>query len=338
MKPLKERLAEKAARLAKEEKKLSGPVKSYRFSLPYSGYPYMSKQSDTDYVRGRALALVKKIRNSSASPLYEGLKEAVNAEEKRLAEARTHRSWWEPQENINDGISKYIVVVKKEDGTITDEYGKVWTLKVPTTVPETTAPTPAPMAEQLFQRVNDLDRRTRELQEQTPSSVERAHRLLEDANALEVDIQEVLTQLSSDLETPDDTDEMLTVVQQTFDNPTSPPVNELLNNLPTSGVALTHTVQNNIEANFTPEQEDAIIQPSIQHIQPISEHSPLPEGLTFPMDYVYSVAASGTVRRRSLSDDPEIPSRSLPQSLRRPLARSARRRRNIIRQAATSEW
>ena len=74
-------------------------------------------------------------------------------------------------------------------------------------MPETTAPTPAPTAEQLTQRVNDLDRRTRELQEQTPSSVERAHRLLEDANALEVDIQEVLTQLSSDLETPDDTDE-----------------------------------------------------------------------------------------------------------------------------------
>ena len=338
MKPLKERLADKAARLAKEEKKLSGKVKSFRVSLPYNGYPYMTKESDREYAKGRVEVLVRKIRRFSSSQVYESLKLAINAEEKRLAEARTHRSWWEPQENINDGISKYIVVVKKEDGTITDEYGKVWTLKVPTTVPETTAPTPAPTAEQLTQRVNDLDRRTRELQEQTPSSVERAHRLLEDANALEVDIQEVLTQLSSDLETPDDTDEMLTVVQQTFDNPTSPPVNELLNNLPTSGVALTHTVQNNIEANFTPEQEDAIIQPSIQHIQPISEHSPLPEGLTFPMDYVYSVAASGTVRRRSLSDDPEIPSRSLPQSLRRPLARSARRRRNIIRQAATSEW
>jgi len=338
MKPLKERLADKAARLAKEEKKLSGKVKSFRVSLPYNGYPYMTKESDREYAKGRVEVLVRKIRRFSSSQVYESLKLAINAEEKRLAEARTHRSWWEPQENINDGISKYIVVVKKEDGTITDEYGKVWTLKVPTTVPETTAPTPAPTAEQLTQRVNDLDRRTRELQEQTPSSVERAHRLLEDANALEVDIQEVLTQLSSDLETPDDTDEMLTVVQQTFDNPTSPPVNELLNNLPTSGVALTHTVQNNIEANFTPEQEDAIIQPSIQHIQPISEHSPLPEGLTFPMDYVYSVAASGTVRRRSLSDDPEIPSRSLPQSLRRPLARSARRRRNIIRQAAASEW
>lgn len=324
--------------MAKEEKKLSGKVKSFRVSLPYNGYPYMTKESDREYAKGRVEVLVRKIRRFSSSQVYESLKLAINAEEKRLAEARTHRSWWEPQENINDGISKYIVVVKKEDGTITDEYGKVWTLKVPTTVPETTAPTPAPTAEQLTQRVNDLDRRTRELQEQTPSSVERAHRLLEDANALEVDIQEVLTQLSSDLETPDDTDEMLTVVQQTFDNPTSPPVNELLNNLPTSGVALTHTVQNNIEANFTPEQEDAIIQPSIQHIQPISEHSPLPEGLTFPMDYVYSVAASGTVRRRSLSDDPEIPSRSLPQSLRRPLARSARRRRNIIRQAAASEW
>ena len=330
MKPLKERLADKAARLAKEEKKLSGKVKSFRVSLPYNGYPYMSKQSDTDYVRGRALALVKKIRNSSASPLYEGLKEAVNAEEKRMAESRARRSWWEPQSNINSGISKYIVVVRKEDGTITDDQGNVWIPKVPTTVPETTAPTPAPMAEQLFQRVNDLDRRTRELREQTPSSVERAHRLLEDANVLEVDIQEVLTQLSSDLETPDDTDEMLTVVQQTFDNPTSPPVNELLNNLPTSGVALTHTVQNNItpgvtttepywvlrhreieSGDLTPEQEDAIVQPSIDHIRPLVSEERIQAGM-----------ASARLR----------------ENLNRPISRSARRRRNIIRQAATSEW
>jgi len=311
MKPLKERLADKAARLAKEEKKLSGKVKSFRVSLPYNGYPYMTKESDREYAKGRVEVLVRKIRRFSSSQVYESLKLAINAEEKRLAEARTHRSWWEPQENINDGISKYIVVVKKEDGTITDEYGKVWTLKVPTTVPETTAPTPAPTAEQLTQRVNDLDRRTRELQEQTPSSVERAHRLLEDANALEVDIQEVLTQLSSDLETPDDTDEMLTVVQQTFDNPTSPPVNELLNNLPTSGVALTHTVQNNIEANFTPEQEDAIIQPSIDHIRPLVSEERIQAGM-----------ASARLR----------------ENLNRPISRSARRRRNIIRQAATSEW
>lgn len=311
MKPLKERLADKAARLAKEEKKLSGKVKSFRVSLPYNGYPYMTKESDREYAKGRVEVLVRKIRRFSSSQVYESLKLAINAEEKRLAEARTHRSWWEPQENINDGISKYIVVVKKEDGTITDEYGKVWTLKVPTTVPETTAPTPAPTAEQLTQRVNDLDRRTRELQEQTPSSVERAHRLLEDANALEVDIQEVLTQLSSDLETPDDTDEMLTVVQQTFDNPTSPPVNELLNNLPTSGVALTHTVQNNIEANWTPEQEDAIVQPSIDHIRPLVSEERIQAGM-----------ASARLR----------------ENLNRPISRSARRRRNIIRQAATSEW
>ena len=311
MKPLKERLADKAARLAKEEKKLSGKVKSFRVSLPYNGYPYMTKESDREYAKGRVEVLVRKIRRFSSSQVYESLKLAINAEEKRLAEARTHRSWWEPQENINDGISKYIVVVKKEDGTITDEYGKVWTLKVPTTVPETTAPTPAPTAEQLTQRVNDLDRRTRELQEQTPSSVERAHRLLEDANALEVDIQEVLTQLSSDLETPDDTDEMLTVVQQTFDNPTSPPVNELLNNLPTSGVALTHTVENNIEANWTPEQEDAIVQPSIDHIRPLVSEERIQAGM-----------ASARLR----------------ENLNRPISRSARRRRNIIRQAATSEW
>jgi hypothetical protein len=336
MKSLKERLAEKAARQAKEDAKLSGKVKCYRFSLPFNGYPYVSKESDVKYVKDRAFALVKKIRSFSAHQLYEGLKEAVNAEEKRIADARTGRSWWEPQANINSGISKYIVVVQKEDGTLKGDDGTIYVKQTPERKPET----PAPTAEQLAARVNELDRRTRELQDETPRSVEHAQRLLEDAGNLEVDLQEVLRELESD----NDADSLTPEEQayddlQTFDNPTSPPVversdnsllspavNELLNNLPTSGEALSHTVQNNITptwvlrhreieaGNLTPEQEDAIVQPSIEHILPIPP-VPLPEGLTIPMDYIYSI-----------SSEP----RPAAVRLRGPLSRSARRRRGIV--------
>jgi hypothetical protein len=296
MKPLKERLAEKAARLAKEEKKLSGPVKSYRFSLPMNGYPYMSKESDVAYVKGRAEALVKKIRNFSAAQLYDGLREAIIAEDKRRAETRRNRSWWDTRA-IPPAINPYIVVRKNEDGTLTDEdTGTIYCAptKAPETVPVATAPTEAQLAE----RVNELSRRIEQLQNETPRSVEHAQRLLEDAGNLEVDLQEVLRELESDSEAEENDTTAIAEQLANFDNPTSPPVVEdSLENIPTSGVALSHTVENNL----TP--------------------TPLPEGLTFPMDYVYSIASGGT------------PAAS---RLRRPLARSARRRRNIIRQASES--
>jgi hypothetical protein len=219
MKSLEERLAEKAARLAKEEKKLSGKVKSYRFALPLAGRPYMRKESDVAYVKERARLLVERIRKRSTYQLYDGLKEAINAEEKRMAESRIHQSRC-------GGINKYIMLVQQQDGTLEDDDGTIYViLDPPHLVREAVDPIVAsnPCVDTLegpdlieVARLAELERRTENLSERletirdsAPTTAARLQQLIEESSAVEADLREVWKELESDIETDENADQHL---------------------------------------------------------------------------------------------------------------------------------
>ena len=92
MKSLKERLAEKKLREEKESMKLSGKVKCFTVRLPYSGFPYFSSNGDIALAQRKVDGLLNKIWRNCDGIIYEKLKEAIAAEEKRREERDAQRS------------------------------------------------------------------------------------------------------------------------------------------------------------------------------------------------------------------------------------------------------
>jgi hypothetical protein len=122
MKSLKERLAEKAERQAKEDAKLSGPVKCFVVRIPWCGAPDVRKDSDLKFLQQRASEVVAKIRHNAAYQFYEAMKNAIGTLERNAAARRRPDIW----PRAVDPASTFVQVNLNPNGTITDNNGRVY--------------------------------------------------------------------------------------------------------------------------------------------------------------------------------------------------------------------